>query len=126
MRETISFFGNVAGNTETANNFTLNGFDNNDASINTPNFRPSIDAIQEFNILTGVYSAQYGYASGGQVIVTTKSGGNRFHGSSYEFLRNQAIMAADSRFFDAVAATGAADVSPYEEYADDTFAETRS
>jgi two-component system, chemotaxis family, sensor kinase CheA len=38
----------------------------------------------------------------------------------------QAIMAADSRFFDAVAATGAADVSPYEEYADDTFAETRS
>ena len=89
---------NVSGNPETANNFTLNGFDNNDASINVPNFRPSIDAIQEFNILTGVYSAQYGYASGGQVIVTTKAGGNQFHGASYEFLRNQAIMAARNFF----------------------------
>ena len=88
----------VAGNAETNNNFTLNGFDNNDSAINTPNFRPSIDAIQEFNILTGVYGAQYGYASGGQVIVTTKSGGNQFHGSGYEFLRNQAIMTARNFF----------------------------
>ena len=89
---------NVAGNAETNNNFTLNGFDNNDASINTPNFRPSIDAIQEFNILTGVYPAQYGYGSGGQIIVTTKSGGNQFHGSAYDFLRNQAILAARNFF----------------------------
>ena len=89
---------NVAGNAETNNNFTLNGFDNNDSAINTPNFRPSIDAIQEFTILTGVYGAQYGYASGGQVVVTTKSGGNQLHGSAYEFVRNQAIMTARNFF----------------------------
>jgi hypothetical protein len=89
---------NVAGNAETNNNFTLNGFDNNDAAINVPNVRPSIDAIQEFNILTGVYPAQYGYASGGQIVVTTKSGGNQVHGSAYEFVRNQDIMAARNFF----------------------------
>jgi len=44
------------------------------------------------HILTGVYTAQYGYASGGQVIVTTKSGTNQFHGSAYDFLRNQVRM----------------------------------
>jgi len=91
----LSFRGgfNVAGNAETSNNFLLNGFDNNDPDVFAPNFRPSIDAIEEFNILTGVYSAQYGYGSGGQVIVTTKSGTNGFHGSAFEFLRNQVLDA---------------------------------
>jgi hypothetical protein len=78
----------VAGASQVANNFTLNGMDNNDPTIAIPNFRPSIDAIQEFNILTGIYPAQYGLGSGGQIIVSTKSGTNSFHGSAYEFLRN--------------------------------------
>ena len=91
----LSFRGgfNVAGNGETTNNFTLNGFDNNDPDVFAPNFRPSIDAIEEFNILTGVYSAQYGYGSGGQVIVTTKSGTNNYHGDAFDFLRNQVLDA---------------------------------
>ena len=89
---------NVAGQPEANNTFTLNGMDNNYAAKSIPNFRPSIDAIQEFNLLTGVYAAEYGYASGGQVIVTTKSGGNQFHGSAYEFLRNQAVLSARNFF----------------------------
>ncbi len=95
QNSSLSFRGgfNVAGQNETSNNFLLNGFDNNDPDVYAPNFRPSIDAIEEFNVLTGVYSAQYGYGSGGQVIVTTKSGTNGFHGSAFEFLRNQVMDA---------------------------------
>jgi len=95
QNSSLSFRGgfNVAGNNETSNNFLLNGFDNNDPDVYAPNFRPSIDAIEEFNVLTGVYSAQYGYGSGGQVIITTKSGTNDFHGSAFEYLRNQVLDA---------------------------------
>ena len=95
QNSSLSFRGgfNVAGQNETSNNFLLNGFDNNDPDVYAPNFRPSIDAIEEFNVLTGVYSAQYGYGSGGQVIVTTKSGTNAFHGSAFEYLRNQVMDA---------------------------------
>ena len=89
---------NVAGNAEANNNFTVNGFDNTDTVTAQPNFRPSIDAIQEFNVLTGVYPAQYGWGSGGQIIVTLKSGGNQFHGTAFDFLRNQAIMTARNFF----------------------------
>jgi hypothetical protein len=89
---------NVAGSCEGCNNFILNGMDNNDNNKQIPNFRPSIDAIGEFNILTGIYPAQYGYGSGGQIIVTTKSGTNEFHGSAYDFLRNQAIWTARNYF----------------------------
>jgi hypothetical protein len=86
----------VAGACQTCNNFTLNGMDNNDPTIATPNFRPSIDAIQEFNILTGIYGAQYGLGSGGQIIVSTKSGTNEYHGSAYEFLRNSKMDARNA------------------------------
>src|SRR5439155_25329318 len=87
----LSFRGgfNVAGASELNNNFTLNGLENNDQLLSAPAFRPSVDAIQEFKILTGVFPAEYGRNSGSQVIVTTKAGGNEFHGSAFEFLRNQ-------------------------------------
>lgn len=87
----LSFRGgfNVAGASELNNNFTLNGLENNDQLLSAPAFRPSVDAIAEFKILTGVFPAEYGRNSGSQVIVTTKAGGNVFHGSAFEFLRNQ-------------------------------------
>src|SRR6266851_4968572 len=87
----LSFRGgfNVAGSSELYNNFTLNGLENNDQLLSAPAFRPSVDAIQEFKILTGVFPAEYGRNSGSQVIVTTKAGGNAFHGALFEFLRNQ-------------------------------------
>jgi hypothetical protein len=89
---------NIAGSGETANNFTLNGMDNNDTTVSAPLFRPSIDAIQEFNVLTGVYPAQWGYGSGGQIIVTTKAGTNSFHGTAYDFIRNSAVWTARNFF----------------------------
>ena len=86
---------NVAGANETNNNFSLNGIDNNDTGINGPTFLPSIDAMQEFKLLTGIFPAEYGHSSGSQVIVVTKSGANRFHGSLFEFVRNQIFDAAN-------------------------------
>lgn len=87
----LSFRGgfNVAGSSETSNNYTLDGFDNNDPAINDPTYLPSIDQIQEFKLLTGVYSAEYGTNSGGQLLVTTKSGTNVFHGTAFDYFRNQ-------------------------------------
>ena len=84
---------NVSGSSETSNNFTVNGIDNNNDSINAPSFRPSVDSIEEFKVQTGMYSAEYGRSSGGQVVVTTKSGTNVLHGSAFEFLRNQVLDA---------------------------------
>ncbi len=55
QNSTLSFRGgfNVAGSSEVANNFTLNGFNNNNQDVSAPVFRPSIDAIQEFKVLNG-------------------------------------------------------------------------
>ena len=69
---------NVAGASEASNNFTLDGFDNNNEQLNVASYRPSVDAIAEFKVLTGLYSAEYGRNDGGQVVVTTKNGTNKF------------------------------------------------
>jgi len=55
--------------------------------------RASVDSIQEFKVMSGTYSAEYGRSSGDVVNVITKSGGNTFHGSVYEFFRNDALDA---------------------------------
>src|SRR5438132_9334928 len=75
---------NVAGNSEVANQYLLDGIDNNDETTNQPLHRPILDAVREFKVLTGTYSAEYGRQAGGQVIVTTQSGTNAFHGSVWE------------------------------------------
>jgi hypothetical protein len=84
---------NITGSCDVCNKYTLNGFFNNDMAIGTPSVRPSVDSLQEFNILTGVYGAQYGYNSGGQIISITKSGTNHFHGSAFGFFRDSALDA---------------------------------
>src|SRR5438093_5964265 len=84
---------NVAGNSEIANQYLLDGIDNNDETTNQPLHRPILDAVREFKVLTGTYSAEYGRQAGGQVIVTTQSGTNAFHGSVWEFHRNSALDA---------------------------------
>ena len=95
QNSTLGFRGgiNIAGASEISNQFSLNGIFNNDMGVAQPSFRPSVEVIQEFRLLTGVYPAEYGRMAGGQVVVITKSGTNTFHGSAYEFIRNEATDA---------------------------------
>jgi hypothetical protein len=82
----------VAGQRIEFNYYTLDGVANVDTTYNLFLVRPSIDALQEFKVLTGVFSVQYGRATS-QVSVTTKPGTNQFHGTAFEFLRNSALDA---------------------------------
>ena len=77
--------------------YTLDGVNNMDVNFNTYVTLPSIDAIQEFKVQIGVYPAEYGHQST-QVNVLTKSGGNTFHGSAFEFHRNDALDAKQYQF----------------------------
>src|SRR4249919_2006857 len=77
--------------------YTLDGVNNMDVNFNTYVALPSIDAIQEFKVQIGVYPAEYGHQST-QVNVLTKSGGNTFHGSAFEFHRNDALDAKQYQF----------------------------
>jgi hypothetical protein len=86
----------VAGNPSVNNNYLLDGIQNNDRTTGSPTLKPSLDGIQEFRVLTGTYQAEYGRQSGGQIIMTTKSGTNSVHGTAYDFFRNNNL---DSRSF---------------------------
>src|SRR5204862_544089 len=57
--------------------------------------RPSVDAIQEFKVVTSPYSAEYGRSPGAAVSVSTKSGTNAFHGTGYEYFRNDKMDTND-------------------------------
>lgn len=84
---TVNF--SVNGGRSTTNNWTIDGADNVDRGANLTLYTyPSPDAISEFKVMRGQYSAQYGRNASGQVDVVTKSGTNDLHGSAYEFLRN--------------------------------------
>lgn len=86
----------VSGQRETANGFFLNGSSAQEDFNMGAAIVPNLESIQEFRILTGNFDAQYGNFSGGQVLVTTKSGANDLHGSGFEFLRNTNL---DARSF---------------------------
>ena len=87
----------VAGSRSEFNHFTLDGVENTDPNFNTYVFLPSIDVLQEFKVQTGIYPAEFGRGIG-QVNVSTKSGTNSFHGTLFEFLRNDKVDAADYAF----------------------------
>jgi len=85
----------VNGNRARSNNFTLDGTDNNDLTIGGPNFFiDNQDAVQEFQIITNNFSAQYGRNQGAVVNIVTKGGTNEFHGSAFEFHRNSSALDA--------------------------------
>lgn len=81
------------------NTFLLDGAVNTDPDYNGISYVPILDTIAEFQVQTGQFSAQYGRASGSQINVATKQGGNALHGDAWEFLRNQEL---DSRPFNSV------------------------
>src|SRR5262249_820261 len=83
----------INGNREQANNFVLDGMDNNQVSENRLGLTPSPDAIQEFNLITQNASAEFGNFQGGIVNTTIKSGTNSFHGTAFEFFRNDKFNA---------------------------------
>jgi len=93
----------ISGQRREFNYYTLDGVDNTDVNFNTYIFLPSVDALEEFKVQTGIYSAEFGRAAG-QVNVVTKSGSNAFHGTVFEFHRNDAL---DSRPYAFTAAQAA-------------------
>ena len=83
----------VNGGRGRSNNFSVNGGDGNDLFVNSPAIQPTPDSIAEFRVLSNTFDAEYGRNSGAVINVVTKSGTNKFHGSVYEFLRNQSFNA---------------------------------
>ena len=81
------------GARDTQNRFYYDGIEAMDLDSYNFSFSPSIDAINEFKVESSTYSAEVGGAPGGQVNLTTKSGSNRFHGTAWEFNRNDAFTA---------------------------------
>ncbi len=87
----------VGGQRTTSNNVLVDGTEVNSAGTNgTTNISvPTPDSIQEFIVQTSLYDATEGRNSGGNIAVVTKSGTNNYHGSIFEFLRNDALNAND-------------------------------
>ncbi|HTY61611.1 MAG TPA: carboxypeptidase-like regulatory domain-containing protein [Acidobacteriota bacterium] len=83
----------VGGSRENATDWLLDGNDNNELTAGAIAILPSIDAIQEFKVLTSAYPAAYGTRGGPTVLVTTKSGTNQYHGSLFEYFRNDVLNA---------------------------------
>jgi hypothetical protein len=86
----------VSGMRGTWNNFTLDGIANTDVNFNLYVVLPSVDALQEFKVQSGIYPAEFGRAAS-QINVSTKPGTNQFHGAAYWFHRNDKI---DARSYD--------------------------
>ena len=107
-----------------ANNWTVDGADINDSGSNgTLLNTPGIDAIQEFTLERSNYDASFGRSGGGQIVVATKSGTNQFHGSAYEFNRNNFYNANTfgARANIAAGGTWADNKTPIERYNDYGF-----
>ncbi len=81
------------GQREINSNILLDGVDAKEPRIHVTVFTPSIDAVEEFKVQTGTYSAEFGQGSGAQVQISMKSGTNDLHGTGFEFLRNDRLDA---------------------------------
>lgn len=83
---------NALGHHANSNAWLIDGIDNNEYTFNTVIVTPSIESVREFKVLTGVFSAEFGRGAG-VVSVSTKSGSNDWHGTVFEFLRNDKLDA---------------------------------
>jgi len=85
----------VNGQYAWANNFMIDGMDNNERFIGTVIVKPSVEAVREMRVQTNLYSPEVGRTAGGAINLITKSGTNEYHGSLYDFIRNQALDSKD-------------------------------
>ncbi len=86
-------FMNVNGSRSRHSNFMLDGGFNNSLWRNAGNAAPNPDAVQEFRLITSNFNAEFGRSPGAVVNVVTKSGTNKFHGTAFEYLRNNKLTA---------------------------------
>ncbi len=89
----------LAGARSAWSNYTLDGVTNTDINFNLYIVLPSVEALQEFKVQTGIYPAEFGRAAG-QINVSTRGGSNEYHGSAFEFLRNDKLDARPYFFKD--------------------------
>jgi hypothetical protein len=82
-----------AGQRARSNNITVDGLNNNDSVVGSVRATFSQEAVREFQVLTNSYSAEFGNATGGVLNIVTKSGTNRFSGSAFAFMRDDALNA---------------------------------
>ena len=92
-------------------NYTLDGITNTDINFNLYIVLPSVEALQEFKVQTGIYPAEFGRTAG-QVNVSTRGGTNDYHGSAFEFLRNDQLDARPYFFKDPESPTQTAPLKP--------------
>ena len=106
---------NVNGSRAYANSFMLDGTDINDHANGTPGGAAGtnlgVDGVQEFKINTLVSPAEYGRSTGGVISAVTRSGTNNFHGSAFEFIRNNALDSP--AYFDLASHGGSGSTAPY-------------
>ncbi len=103
----------VAGARSAWSNYTLDGITNTDINFNLYIVLPSVEALQEFKVQTGIYPAEFGRAAG-QINVSTKGGSNQYHGTLFEFLRNDKLDARPYFFKDPESPTQVAPLkAPY-------------
>jgi len=83
----------LAGGPAYSNNITVDGLDDNDDRAARERFQPSAEAVEEVQVITNQFSAEYGRASGGRVNIRTRAGTNRFHGRGFYFFRDESLDA---------------------------------
>ena len=87
----------LSGGPAYSNNITIDGLDNNDDRAARERFQPSIEAVEEVQIITNQFSAEYGRASGGRINIRTRGGSNRYRGRLFYFFENDIFNANTSR-----------------------------
>jgi hypothetical protein len=89
-----SFSLSVAGSRENRTDWLYDGVDDGELTSGALGVVPSVDALQEFNVLTSNYSIEYGTRAGPTVLLNSKSGSNQFHGTLFDFVRNTDLNAS--------------------------------
>jgi hypothetical protein len=81
------------GNRQQGNNYIMDGVEINETTNNLAGYNPAPEALEQLRTITGNADAEYGDVNGGEILLVTKGGTNRFHGSLYEYYENQALTA---------------------------------